>query len=83
MSEVESGSDVMSMKCHAKKTNGTCKFYLNILLNIEIFLGGYVINGTKMWITNGPDADVLFLYARTSANAISAFIIEKVQTRYN
>ncbi len=41
----------------------------------------YVLNGTKMWITNGPDADVLVVYAKTDADAgargISAFIIER------
>lgn len=41
----------------------------------------YVLNGTKMWITNGPDADVLVVYARTNQQArsrgITAFIIEK------
>jgi isovaleryl-CoA dehydrogenase len=41
----------------------------------------FILNGTKMWITNGPDADVLVVYAKTEKNAgskgISAFIIEK------
>jgi isovaleryl-CoA dehydrogenase len=41
----------------------------------------YVLNGTKMWITNGPDADVVVVYAKTDASAgprgISAFIVEK------
>ena len=41
----------------------------------------YVLNGTKMWITNGPDADVLVVYARTDPGAgtrgITAFIVEK------
>ncbi len=41
----------------------------------------YVLNGTKMWITNGPDADTLVVYARTDANAgsrgITAFLVEK------
>ncbi len=41
----------------------------------------YVLNGSKMWITNGPDADVLVVYARTDPAAgprgITAFIIEK------
>ena len=41
----------------------------------------YVLNGTKMWITNGPDADVAVVYAKTDAAAgprgISAFIVEK------
>lgn len=41
----------------------------------------YVLNGTKMWITNGPDADTLVVYAKTDVAAnskgITAFIIEK------
>jgi len=41
----------------------------------------YVLNGSKMWITNGPDADVLFVYAKTEPQAgprgISAFLVEK------
>lgn len=41
----------------------------------------YVLNGSKMWITNGPDADVLVVYAKTDANAgskgITAFLVEK------
>ncbi len=42
---------------------------------------GYVLNGNKMWITNGPDADTLVVYAKTDIDAgprgITAFIIEK------
>ncbi len=42
----------------------------------------YILNGTKMWITNGPDADTLVVYAKTDKNAgakgITAFIIEKI-----
>ena len=41
----------------------------------------YVLNGNKMWITNGPDADTLVVYAKTDPDAgsrgITAFIIEK------
>ena len=41
----------------------------------------YVLNGTKMWITNGPHADVLVVYAKTDPSAgpkgITAFLIEK------
>ena len=41
----------------------------------------YILNGNKMWITNGPDADVLVVYAKTDPDAgskgITAFIIEK------
>ena len=41
----------------------------------------YILNGSKMWITNGPGADILVVYAKTDAEAgskgITAFIIEK------
>jgi len=41
----------------------------------------FILNGTKMWITNGPDADVLVVYAKTDpaagARGITAFLIEK------
>ncbi len=43
--------------------------------------GGFVLNGTKMWITNGPNADVLVVYAKTSPekkqHGITAFLVEK------
>jgi len=42
---------------------------------------GYVLNGRKMWITNGPDADIVVVYAKTDPAAgprgISAFIVER------
>ncbi|HSU05078.1 MAG TPA: isovaleryl-CoA dehydrogenase [Acetobacteraceae bacterium] len=41
----------------------------------------YILNGSKMWITNGPDADVLIVYAKTDPDAgprgITTFLIEK------
>ena len=41
----------------------------------------YVLNGTKMWITNGPDADVILVYAKTQPDAgsrgITTFIVER------
>ncbi|MBC00871.1 MAG: acyl-CoA dehydrogenase [Rhodobacteraceae bacterium] len=41
----------------------------------------YILNGSKMWITNGPDADTLIVYAKTDPDAgpkgITAFLIEK------
>ena len=41
----------------------------------------YLLNGTKMWITNGPEADVLVVYAKTDpaagARGITAFIVER------
>ncbi|CAN6331269.1 unnamed protein product [Urochloa humidicola] len=64
MSEPNSGSDVVSMKCKAEKVDG-----------------GYVLNGNKMWCTNGPSAQTLVVYAKTDLAAgskgITAFIIEK------
>lgn len=43
--------------------------------------GHYLLNGTKYWITNGPDADTLVVYAKTDPEAgskgITAFIVEK------
>ncbi|KAK4935952.1 hypothetical protein LTR10_023073 [Elasticomyces elasticus] len=43
--------------------------------------GGYQLNGTKMWITNGPDADYIVVYAKTEpekkSRGITAFIVEK------
>jgi isovaleryl-CoA dehydrogenase len=47
----------------------------------------YVLNGSKMWITNGPDADVLVVYAKTEpqavAQGITAFLIEKGFTGFS
>ena len=43
--------------------------------------GGYVLNGTKFWITNGPIADTLVIYAKTDPDAgsksLTAFLVEK------
>lgn len=64
MSEVEAGSDVISMRLRAEKRDG-----------------GYILNGNKMWITNGPEADVLIVYAKTDVTAasrgITAFLVER------
>ncbi len=50
-------------------------------LRAELRGSHYLLNGNKMWITNGPDADVLVVYAKTDAEAgprgITAFVIEK------
>ena len=64
MSEVNAGSDVVSMK-----------------LKAETVQGGYVLNGTKFWITNATHADTLVVYAKTDnaagSRGITAFLIEK------
>jgi isovaleryl-CoA dehydrogenase len=43
----------------------------------------YVLNGNKMWITNGPDADVLVVYAKTSDRGITAFLIEQAMKGFS
>ncbi|RMB26291.1 isovaleryl-CoA dehydrogenase [Sphingomonas sp. PP-F2F-G114-C0414] len=62
MSEAGAGSDVVSMKLKAVKTDA-----------------GYVLNGTKFWITNATYADTLVVYAKTGegSRGITAFLIEK------
>ncbi len=62
MSEAGAGSDVVSMKLKAVKTDR-----------------GYVLNGTKFWITNAAYADTLVVYAKTGegSKGITAFLIEK------
>ncbi len=47
----------------------------------------YVLNGNKMWITNGPDADTYVIYAKTDMNAgprgITAFLVERAFTGFS
>ena len=54
---------------------------VSMQMKAEKTAAGYRLNGTKMWITNGPDADVIVVYAKTDAAAgsrgISAFLVEK------
>lgn len=54
---------------------------VSMKLRAELKGDHYVLNGNKMWITNGPNADVLVVYAKTSpernSRGITAFIIEK------
>ncbi|MDX1588849.1 MAG: isovaleryl-CoA dehydrogenase [Oleiphilaceae bacterium] len=64
MSEVNAGSDVVSMSLRAVRDGNH-----------------YRLNGNKMWITNGPDADTYVIYAKTApekkAHGITAFIVER------
>ena len=54
---------------------------VSMRLRADIKADRYVLNGNKMWITNGPDADTLVVYAKTDIHAgprgITAFLIEK------
>ena len=68
MSEPEAGSDVVSMRLKATphRRDG---------------VDGFLLDGSKMWITNGPDADTMVVYAKTEpemgARGVTAFIVEK------
>jgi isovaleryl-CoA dehydrogenase len=72
MSEAGAGSDVVSMKTTAKLSDDG---------------SGYILNGSKMWITNGPDADTLVVYAKTEptegSKGITAFIVEKTMKGFS
>ncbi|MDZ7908728.1 MAG: isovaleryl-CoA dehydrogenase [Gemmobacter sp.] len=54
---------------------------VSMKLRAEKRNGYYVLNGSKYWITNGPDADTLIVYAKTDpeagAKGITAFIVER------
>ncbi len=47
----------------------------------------YILNGAKMWVTNGPDADVVIVYAKTNpdagAHGITAFVVERAFAGFN
>ncbi|KZF23028.1 isovaleryl-CoA dehydrogenase [Xylona heveae TC161] len=49
--------------------------------------GGWILSGTKMWITNGPDADYIVVYAKTDpekgSKGITAFVVEKGFTGFS
>src|SRR5580765_5306438 len=65
----------------AMSESGSGSDVVSMRLRAERRGDDYVLNGTKMWITNGPDASTLVVYAKTDAQAgprgITAFIIEK------
>ena len=67
MSESGAGSDVVGMTTRADRVSHDGR-------------DGYALHGSKMWITNGPDADVVVVYAKTDPQAgprgMSAFIVE-------
>jgi isovaleryl-CoA dehydrogenase len=60
---------------------------ISMKLKAEEKGGVYRLNGTKMWITNGPDADTLVVYAKTEpelgARGVTAFIVEKGMKGYS
>ena len=60
---------------------------VSMQLRAEKRNGYYVLNGSKYWITNGPDADTLVVYAKTDPDAgskgITAFIVEKTMAGFS
>jgi isovaleryl-CoA dehydrogenase len=65
----------------AMSETGAGSDVVSMKLKAEEKDGGYILNGSKMWITNGPDADVMVVYAKTNpemgAKGMTAFIVEK------
>jgi isovaleryl-CoA dehydrogenase len=65
----------------AMSETGAGSDVVSMKLKAEEKDGSYVLNGSKMWITNGPDADVMVVYAKTNpemgAKGMTAFIVEK------
>ena len=65
----------------AMSESGAGSDVVSMSLKAELVGNNYVLNGSKMWITNGPDADVLVVYAKTDegkpGHGITAFIIER------
>jgi isovaleryl-CoA dehydrogenase len=65
MSEPEAGSDVLGMRTRAQRRGNS----------------GYLLNGRKMWITNGPDADVVIVYAKSGEpkdrKTLTALLVER------
>jgi isovaleryl-CoA dehydrogenase len=65
----------------AMSENGAGSDVISMKLKAEDKGGYYLLNGSKMWITNGPDADTMVVYAKTEpelgARGVTAFIVEK------
>ena len=78
LSKLISGEHVGAL---AMSEPGAGSDVISMQLKAEDKGGYYLLNGSKMWITNGPDADTLVVYAKTEpelgARGITAFLIEK------
>ncbi len=71
----------------AMSETGSGSDVVSMKLRAEKHNDRYVLNGSKMWITNGPDADTLVVYAKTEATlgsrGITAFLIEKTMKGFS
>jgi isovaleryl-CoA dehydrogenase len=64
----------------AMSESGAGSDVVSMRMSARKVCGGYLLNGSKMWITNGPDADLIVVYAKTEPEAgskgITAFIVD-------
>ena len=71
----------------AMSESGSGSDVVSMRLRAEKKNDRFVLNGTKMWITNGPDADTLVVYAKTDpdrgSRGITAFLIEKAMAGFS
>jgi isovaleryl-CoA dehydrogenase len=71
----------------AMSESGSGSDVVSMRLRAEKHNDAYVLNGSKMWITNGPDADTLVVYAKTDpdrkSRGITAFIVEKTMKGFS
>ncbi|AZO42465.1 isovaleryl-CoA dehydrogenase [Mesorhizobium sp. M7D.F.Ca.US.005.01.1.1] len=71
----------------AMSESGAGSDVVSLKLRAEKRNDRYVLNGTKMWITNGPDAETLVVYAKTDpdrkSRGITAFIVEKAMAGFS
>ncbi|KKF94808.1 Isovaleryl-CoA dehydrogenase mitochondrial [Ceratocystis platani] len=67
----------------AMSESGAGSDVVSMRMTAQAVDGGFLLNGTKMWITNGPDADVIVVYAKTDPSAgpkgITAFLVDTAQ----
>jgi isovaleryl-CoA dehydrogenase len=75
------GTEAQRARYLAMSEPGAGSDVISMKLRAQDKGGFYVLNGNKMWITNGPDADTLVVYAKTEpelgARGVTAFLIEK------
>jgi isovaleryl-CoA dehydrogenase len=71
----------------AMSESGAGSDVVSLRLRAEKRNDRYVLNGAKMWITNGPDAETLVVYAKTdperNSRGITAFIVEKTMAGFS
>ncbi len=71
----------------AMSETGAGSDVVSLKLRAEKHNDRYVLNGSKMWITNGPDADTLVVYAKTDperkSRGITAFLVEKTMAGFS